>query len=45
MGNEYFRLSPNPRNLWDGVTQSRTLTVFVPTEIANPRMELLIVLE
>ena len=45
LGNEYFRLSPNPRNLWDGVTKSRTLNVFVPSEIASPRMELLIVLE
>ena len=45
MGNEYFRLSPNPVNLWQGVTQALELAAFVPAELGTPRMELLIVLE
>jgi len=42
--NQYFSLSQSGA-LWEGVAQSRNLSVFVPSEVPDPRMELLIVLE
>jgi type VI secretion system protein ImpJ len=42
--NQYFLLDQGAR-LWEGVTRSRNVSVFVPGEIADPRMELLIALE
>jgi type VI secretion system protein ImpJ len=44
LDNQYFSLSQSGA-LWEGVTQSRTVSVFVPSEIADPKMELLIVLQ
>lgn len=44
LDNQYFSISKSGI-LWDGVVQTRNLTVFVPAEIAEPKMELLIVLE
>jgi type VI secretion system protein ImpJ len=44
LDNQYFSLSQSGA-LWEGVGQSRTVSIFVPGEIADPKMELLIVLE
>jgi type VI secretion system protein ImpJ len=44
LDNQYFSIAKTGV-LWDGVSQTRNLTVFVPGEIADPKMELLIVLE
>jgi type VI secretion system protein ImpJ len=44
LDNQYFSLSKRGA-LWEGVAQSRMLSVFVPAEIAEPKMELLVVLE
>ncbi len=41
---QYFSLGQNG-SLWEGVAQSRTLSVFVPGEIVTPKMELLLVLQ
>ena len=42
--NQYFRLNQTG-NLWEGIKQSRTVCVFVPGEIVEHKMELLILLE
>jgi type VI secretion system protein ImpJ len=44
LDNQYFSLSQNDP-LWEGIAASRGLNVFVPGDIADPRMELLIILE
>jgi type VI secretion system protein ImpJ len=44
LDNQYFSLGQNG-SLWDAVAQSRTLSVFAPGEIVNPKMELLLVLQ
>src|SRR5215471_2856894 len=41
--NQYFSLVQSGP-LWDALTQSRAVGVFVPSEIADPKMELLVVL-
>ena len=43
LDNQYFSIVQSG-SLWDGVAQSRAVSVFVPGEIANPKMELLVVL-
>jgi type VI secretion system protein ImpJ len=43
MDHQYFSLGQSGA-LWEGVTQSRTINVFVPGEIASPKLELVIVL-
>jgi type VI secretion system protein ImpJ len=40
--NQYFSLGQSGP-LWDSIRQSRTLVVFAPSEIAEPKMELLLV--
>lgn len=43
LDNQYFSLvQAGP--LWDGLTQARAVSVFAPSEIADPKMELLVVL-
>jgi len=42
--NQYFSLGQSGA-LWEGVIQSRTLRVFAPGEIAEPKMELLLVMQ
>lgn len=44
LDNQYFSLNQGGI-LWDGVTKSRNVSVFVPSEIVEAKMELLIVLE
>jgi type VI secretion system protein ImpJ len=44
LDNQYFRLNQSGP-LWQGITQSRNLCVFVPGEIVSPKMEVLILLE
>ncbi len=44
LDNQYFRLNQDGV-LWEGIERSRNLSVFVPSEIAEPKMELLILLE
>jgi type VI secretion system protein ImpJ len=44
LDNQYFSLNQGGA-LWDAITQSRQIAVHAPGEIAEPRMELLIVLE
>ena len=41
---QYFRLHQSAE-LWDGVVSGRDVSVFVPSEFAEVKMELLIVLE
>ncbi|HTT22320.1 MAG TPA: type VI secretion system baseplate subunit TssK [Candidatus Sulfotelmatobacter sp.] len=43
LDNQYFSMVQSGP-LWDGIVQSRVLSIFVPGEIADPKMELLIVL-
>jgi len=43
LDNQYFSLVQSGA-LWDALTQARAVSVFVPSEIANPKMELLVVL-
>jgi type VI secretion system protein ImpJ len=43
LDNQYFRLNQSG-GLWEGITQSRNLNVFVPGDIADPKMEVLILL-
>jgi type VI secretion system protein ImpJ len=43
LDNQYFSLVQSGA-LWEGIAQSRVLSIFVPGEIADPKMELLIVL-
>jgi len=43
LDNHYFALTQSGA-LWDSLAQSRAAGVFVPSEIADPKMELLIVL-
>jgi type VI secretion system protein ImpJ len=43
LDNQYFSLVQSGP-LWDGIVQARAVSVFVPSEIADPRMELLVVL-
>jgi len=43
LSNQYFSLEQTGP-LWEGVRQSRNINVFVPSEISEPKMELLIVL-
>ena len=43
MGNQYFLLSQNGR-LWDRIVQSRSISLFIPPEIAEARPELLVIL-
>lgn len=44
LDSQYFTLGQGGA-LWEGVAQSRTLSVFAPGEIADPKMELLLVLQ
>jgi type VI secretion system protein ImpJ len=39
--NQYFRLNQSG-DLWEAITQSRNLSVFVPGEIVDPKMEVLV---
>ena len=43
LDNQYFGLTQSGP-LWDAITQTRSVGVFVPSEIAAPKMELLVVL-
>jgi type VI secretion system protein ImpJ len=43
LDSQYFTLGQSGP-LWEGVAQSRALSVFAPGEIADPRLELLLVL-
>jgi type VI secretion system protein ImpJ len=43
LDNQYFSLVQSGA-LWGGIVQSRVLSIFVPAEIADPKMELLIVM-
>jgi type VI secretion system protein ImpJ len=43
LDNQYFGLTQSGP-LWDAIVQTRSVGVFVPSEIADPKMELLIVL-
>jgi type VI secretion system protein ImpJ len=43
LDNQYFSLVQSGP-LWDALTQARAVGVFVPSEIADPKMELLVVL-
>lgn len=43
LDNQYFSLVQSG-GLWDSITQARAVSVFVPSEIAEPKMELLVVL-
>ncbi|MBZ5653758.1 MAG: type VI secretion system baseplate subunit TssK [Acidobacteriia bacterium] len=43
LDNQYFSLVQSG-SLWDGLAQARAVSVFVPSEIADPKMELLVVL-
>jgi type VI secretion system protein ImpJ len=43
MGNQYFLLNQTGR-LWDRIVQSRSVSVFIPPEIAEARPELLVIL-
>jgi type VI secretion system protein ImpJ len=43
LDNQYFGLVQSG-TLWEGIAQARALSVFVPGEIADPKMEMLIVL-
>jgi type VI secretion system protein ImpJ len=43
LDNQYFSLVQSG-SLWDALTQARSVSVFVPSEIADPKMELLVVL-
>jgi type VI secretion system protein ImpJ len=43
LDNQYFALVQSG-SIWDGITQARALSLFVPGEIADPKSELLIVL-
>ena len=43
LDNQYFGLVQSGP-VWDAIVQSRALSIFVPGEIADPKMELLIVL-
>jgi type VI secretion system protein ImpJ len=43
MGNQYFLLNQNGR-LWERIVQSRSLSLFIPPEIADARPELLVIL-
>ena len=42
--NEYFRLTTEGP-LWDGMKRSRNLSVFVPGDIVDPKMELIVAFE
>lgn len=44
LDNEYFSLGQSGP-LWEGIIQSRAISVFVPGEIAEAKMELLVVLQ
>jgi len=44
LDSQYFSLGQNGA-LWEGVAQSRTLSVFAPGEIVTPKMELLLVMQ
>jgi len=44
LDNQYFRFNQNGP-LWQGIKDSRYVSVFVPSEIVDPKMEVLIVLE
>jgi type VI secretion system protein ImpJ len=43
LDNHYFALTQSGA-LWDSLTQARAVSVFVPSEIADPKMELLVIL-
>jgi len=43
LDNQYFSLVQSGP-LWDSITQARAVSVFVPSEIASPKMELEVVL-
>ncbi len=43
LDNQYFSLVQSGP-LWEGILQARALSIFVPGEIADPKMEILIVL-
>jgi type VI secretion system protein ImpJ len=43
LDNQYFSLVQSGP-LWNGLAQARAVSVFVPSEIADPKMELLVVL-
>jgi len=44
LGSQYFTLNQNGP-LWEGIVASRSLSIFVPSEIADPKLEVLIVFE
>jgi type VI secretion system protein ImpJ len=44
LGCQYFALTASG-TLWEQILQARALSVFVPGEIADPKMELLTVLK
>jgi predicted component of type VI protein secretion system len=43
LDNQYFNLVQSGL-LWNALTQARAVSVFVPSEIADSKMELLVVL-
>jgi type VI secretion system protein ImpJ len=44
LDNQYFSLNQTGR-LWDKITQSRNISLYVPSEIADAKVELLVVLQ
>jgi hypothetical protein len=44
LDNQYFSLNQSGR-LWDKITQSRNISLHVPSEIADAKVELLVVLQ
>ena len=43
LDNQYFGLVQSGP-LWDALAQARAVSIFVPSEISDPKMELLVVL-
>jgi type VI secretion system protein ImpJ len=44
LDNQYFSLNQSGR-LWEKITQSRNISLYVPSEIVDPKLELLVVLQ
>lgn len=44
LDNQYFSLNQSGR-LWEKITQSRNISLYVPSEIVDPKIELLVVLQ
>jgi predicted component of type VI protein secretion system len=44
LNSQYFALTPSGP-LWENVMRARSIGVFVPGEIADPRLELLTILD